>query len=261
MLRILILLLLISNVNAVAQKFQGALRIGYAKTFYHETNESVYDKASFSIRSLYGPAIGINLNYSISPYLDLSSGLGIQVKKFQMRHEPIDFPGLTSGNNYLTARISSSELPLILVYKIPLNSDYRLCPKVGIAATHMKLKTTILGYEEYRYEGTDSLFYDITGGGSFTGRFSAEPGIGLSVMKSIKGERIFEIGTWYQYSLIKPATMHYNSSMQNNNERRTYSAVLSPYLSYASLSFIYYPTWLMFRKAAPEDDGYFEDQE
>lgn len=247
---------LLVALSSHGQRLQGGFKVNFGKTFLNET-ASEYDHTSFRLEGLYSPGVALQLNYTLGDHFDLTSGLGMQYRKLRFTQEKIHFADLASGTTYIRLRFSAIELPVLLRYKINLNDRSLLVVSAGIAGSLFRIQNTAIGFNDLRYVGADSLFYDIKGGGSMKQRLSADPFVSLGYEMQKDDLKVFGVNVFYQYTTVLMPQIEFHSSFYNKSASFVSKSILNGNLAHAGLSVIYYPSFLSFRKGE-EDDAYEE---
>jgi hypothetical protein len=247
-----ITLFLSSFIPSKAQHFQGALRFSYAKTMFDFKGPTPNN--SYRLEEQFAPGLGALVHMRIDTSWELTSGLGLQFRRFRLIHETIDFPSLTKGTTYIRSRFGAVEIPVLIGYKFYPGKKIGVVISAGGILSQSRLNATAIGYDELTYEGADSLFFNIHGGGSFVRRYSVDPFVSIGINKYSEGRKHFGFSIFYQYTPVPITQISFDDEFRNSATTANFSTSFKGNLSVAGIAFTYYPYWLSFRKVESDDE-------
>lgn len=254
----LIVFLFLSSLYVHAQRVQGGLRVNYGMTKFSNKGSN-YDALSYELEGKATPGFGVQLNFLLDSSWEISSGVGMQYRKILLTQHKLHFPDFAGGSTYIRARFSAVDVPVLIRYKIHVGRSSLIIPSIGIVGSLFRIQSTAVGYNDLRYTGSDSLYYDIKGGGSIKNKISADPFVSLAYEKERDGLKVFGVSVFYQYTPVPIPPISFHSEFYNKSSYSLSVAELKGNLSYAGVALIYYPSFLSFRKS--ETDDAYDEQE
>lgn len=236
--RIFILCLFLSFItNINAQKtFQIGFNLNPTYSFSQNSNNDTY----FKLRGNINYRTGINISYFFSNKYALSTGANLVKNSFTIYQS--NFDGLATGFIKHIPTFHTLQIPLLFIYKQPINDKFFVKYSCGITFDYNNFDTYKI-HSNFN-QTSDTLFtYGLYNFKSFSGN---------SILASIKFISFYnetgsyEIGISYNHTLNKFPSLGVLTNVGSNS----YSFSMSPRLSYIGVDFCFSPYYgQSFKKA------------
>jgi len=208
-----------------------------------------FDKSCF--RYVPSPTVGLGLdvNYYKSRKINIYTGVNLQLKSYAARL--YDF-NVSNVEGFVSNRptFASLEVPLVLNFEKKKNNKKENYIDYGCGVILSMNKAMLTTGKQHGplftiADESDTLNSEFSSLLDKSPYFSYDLYAGISYVKKVRQYKLFEWGLSFQYAMKKSANMNVNGYVSTTTERRDYSAIFNPKLSFIALHFTYYPQSLV----------------
>lgn len=200
---------------------------------------STFDKSKFISKPSPGLTIGIPVYIKLENNLALKTGVGFQLRRYQIIQNQFDIPNLV-GSLSFGSGFGVGEVPILVSFKpISIRKTKLEFLAGGVFSINSLLSTSISSSID---ESEEPVLLSISSGNDFVNNsYSADFYLGISLGKYKNNNCIQQLTLAYQYGIIPLARSSFTTTIATDKNAESHFVVVKPMLSSIILSYAFYP--------------------